>query len=297
MQAGPFDRQRKNAGVPLDQRAEQGLDATLGQREVPERAFMPGIGRQRRAPRPVVMRSLQPDLRRDAVARGIDRAGVRHLAAGDDRDLLAQALGMGDDMGRENHRGALLGERADQPLELALVDRVEPGEGFVEHHQTRLVHEGAEQLHLLRHAFGELPDLPLHRIAQAVSFHQFAPALAAELEWQAAQRAHEGDRLVGLHRGVEPAFFGQVADQSGDVLRPLVAEQTACALVGIDDAEQHAQHRGLAGSIRAEHAVDRALGYSEIDPGHRECAVEPLDKPARFDGQRASRIAAEFGLA
>ncbi len=184
-----------------------------------------------------------------------------------------------------------------QPLELALVDRVEPGERLVEDHQARLVDEGAEQLDCLRHAFRELADLPLGGEAEAVIFEQLAPAFAADLQRQPAQRAEEGDRLEGFHRRIEPALLGQVADQPGDVLRPLVPEHAARALVGVDDAQQHAQHRRLARAVGAEHAVDRALGHFEVDPGDRERAVESLDQPARLDGERTGSVAGDRGLA
>ena len=91
----------------------------------------------------------------------------------------------------------------------------------------------AEQLDLLRHALRELADLPLGGVAEAVRLEQLAPApLAPFGERQAAQRAHEGDRLVGLHRRVEPALLGQVADLAGDIVRVVVAEHAALAASG-----------------------------------------------------------------
>jgi hypothetical protein len=54
-----------------------------------------------------------------------------------------------------------------------------PRERLVEHHQPRLVDQRAEQLDGLRHAFGELADLPVGGIAEAVAFEQLAPAPAA----------------------------------------------------------------------------------------------------------------------
>jgi hypothetical protein len=70
---------------------------------------------------------------------------------------------------------------------------------------------------------------------KAVGLEQLAPAAAPFGERQPAQRAHEGDRLVGLHRRVQPALLGQVADRPGDVLRVGVAEHAPLAFVGIDD--------------------------------------------------------------
>ena len=77
------------------------------------------------------------DDRPQPAARLVDLAFEHRLALGDDRDPLAQPLGMGDDMGRENDGDARRRLVADQLLELFLVDRVEPGEGLVEHDQPR----------------------------------------------------------------------------------------------------------------------------------------------------------------
>jgi ABC-2 type transport system permease protein len=73
------------AGVAFDQRAQQRLDAALGQREKPVSPLVPRIGGQGGAPRPVGCGGFQPDLRGDAIARGVDASGVGHLAPGDVR--------------------------------------------------------------------------------------------------------------------------------------------------------------------------------------------------------------------
>ena len=46
---------------------------------------------------------------------------------------------------------------------------------------------------------------------------------------EAAQCAEEGDGFRGRHRRVEPAFLGQIADQPGDLERPVMAEQRPAA--------------------------------------------------------------------
>jgi hypothetical protein len=91
-------------------------------------------------------------VRAQPAARLRDPALEAHPAAGDDRDPLAEALGMGDDVGREDDRRSARRLLADQMLEAALVDRVEAGEWLVEDDQPGAVHDGAEQLDRLRHA-------------------------------------------------------------------------------------------------------------------------------------------------
>ena len=116
---------------------------------------------------------------------------------------------------------------ADQLLEPALVDRVEAGEGLVEDDQPRLVDDRAEQLDGLRHALGQGADRLLRPVAKAVLVEQLVGAAAAFVERQAAQRAHEGDRFARVHRRIEAALLGQIADLARRLERPLVAEHAA----------------------------------------------------------------------
>ena len=99
--------------------------------------------------------------------------------------------------------------RADQLLELALVDGVEAGEGLVEDDQPRLVDDGAEQLHGLRHALGQGPDRLARPVAEAVGSGEQLDARGGPRERQAAQRAHEGDRPRGLIAGYRPRSSGR----------------------------------------------------------------------------------------
>jgi hypothetical protein len=116
-----------------------------------------------------------------------------------------------------------------------------------------------------------------------VGLEQLAPPPAPFGERQAAQGAHERDRVVRFHGRIEPALLGQVADQAGDVLRVGVTEHAPFALVGIDDPEQHPERRGLPGAVGSENAVDRAFGHRQVDSVDRQGAIEALDETARLD--------------
>ena len=246
----------------------------------PSRRALAGNGR---APRAVAGAGAQPDDRAQPGARLVDAAVERDLALGDDRDPLAQPLGVGDDVGRENDRRAGPRLAADQLLEPRLVDRVEPGEGLVEDDQPRLVDDRAEQLDGLRHALGQGADRLLRPVAKVVLIEQRVGAAAAFGERQAAQRAHEGDRLARMHRRIEPALLGQIADLGRGLERALAAEHAARAARRVDDPEQHAQGRRLARAVGAEQAVDRAGRDGEADAVDRAGLAEILDEIARFD--------------
>ena len=92
---------------------------------------------------------------------------------------------MVDDMGGEDHRRAGGRLVADHMLEPALVDRVEPGKGLVEHDQLGLVDDRAEQLDGLRHALGQALDRLVDIVAEPVLPQQDLAALAADIERQA----------------------------------------------------------------------------------------------------------------
>ena len=233
-----------------------------------------GVLRQRPAPGAVGAAGLQPHLRPQPVARLGDQALEADLAIGDDRDPLAQPLGMVDDVGGEDHRGAGRGLVADQMLEPPLVDRIEAGKGLVEHDQLRLVDDRAEQLDGLRHALRQALDRLVDIVAEPVLLQEDGGALAADLERQAPQRAHEGDRLAGGHRRIEAALLRQIADDLRRFERPLMAQETAPALIGLDDPEQHAQGGGFPRAIRPQDAVYAPFGNGDVDAADRGLAVE-----------------------
>ena len=172
---------------------------------------------------------------------------------------------------------------ADQPLELALVDRVEAGEGLVEDDQARLVDERAEQLDGLRHALGQGADRLLGPFAEAVLLEQFVGAAPRRRQRQAAERAHEGDALARVHRRVEPALLRQIADLVGGLDRAVMAEHAALARRRLDDPEQHSERGRLARAVGAEQAEDRAGRDVQADAVDGALLGEVLDQVPRLD--------------
>ena len=170
--------------------------------------------------------------------------------------------------------------RADQLLEPRLVDRVEAGEGLVEDDQPRLVNDRAR-------AAGRSAPCPWTSVrigffAQSprpCCFEQLVGAAAAFAQRQAAQRAHEGDRLARVHRRIEAALLGQIADLRRRIERALVAEHAARSARRVDDPEQHAQGRGLAGAVGAEQAVDRCRsGTARLTPSTARVSPKSLTR-------------------
>src|SRR5438309_11708795 len=100
-------------------------------------ALAPGSGRDDVAPRPVGGSGPQAHDRAEARACLADATVEPDLALGDDRDLLAQPLGMGDDVGREDHGDAGATFAADQLPDPALVQCLEASEALTEPEPAR----------------------------------------------------------------------------------------------------------------------------------------------------------------
>ena len=103
-----------------------------------------------------------------------------------------------------------------------------------------------------------------------------------------------GERAAG--RAGMGAVFGskklKAITAAGDAVPAIydkegAAEHGAGALVRLDDAEQHAQSRGLAGAVRAEHAIDEALGHRDVDAVDDAPIPEIFDEPPGAYGQFA----------
>ena len=73
-----------------------------------------------------------------------------------------------------------------------------------------------------------------------------------------------------------------------------MAENTTGSGVGIDDPQQHPQRGGLARAIRAEDAIDRALGDGDVNAIDGSEPVEMLDQTACFNRQGAFCVFARF---
>ena len=121
-------------------------------------------------------------------------------------------------------------------------------------------------------------------VAQPVFLQQRRPPAPARCASRArAARPRNRDRLACLHVGVEAALLGQIADPVAGIARVAGAKQHAVAAVRLDDAQQHAQCRRLAGAVGAQHAVDRATRDGEVDAVDHPALAEGLDQPGGGD--------------
>src|SRR5690348_463972 len=131
VEAGPLDRQSLDPCATVDQPLEQWLGPVLRKLEHPFVAFAPCAVGNVSAPWAVGCTGPKPNDRSKPCAGLVDAPVECDAALGDDRDALAEALGMRDDVGRKEDGHAGAGFAADQLLEPRLVDRIEAGEGLV----------------------------------------------------------------------------------------------------------------------------------------------------------------------
>ena len=90
---------------------------------------------------------------------------------------------------------------------------------------------------------------------------------------------HRADVVLDVEAAEDRRFLRQIADaepralvhrQRGDV----VAVELDAAAVGVDQAGDHVEHRGLAGAVRAEQADRLAAPHVERDALHHHAAAE-----------------------
>ena len=82
-------------------------------------------------------------------AQALELAVHHHAPVVDDDDVLADVLDEVELVAREQDRGAVARELAEDRRECLDAERVEPGERLVEHERDRIVHERGGELHAL----------------------------------------------------------------------------------------------------------------------------------------------------
>ena len=102
---------------------------------------------------------------------------------------------------------------------------------------------------------------------------------------QAAQRAHEGDRLARGHRRIKAAFLGQIADLARHLERPFVAEQAPRSRRRVDDARAASGGRWSCRRRWAQDAVDAASGTVRLTPSTARLPSKSLVEVPRLGWQ------------
>ena len=169
-------------------------------------------------------------------------------------------------MRAEDHRLAALRQRADEVLDLAASDRVESRGRFVEDDEVGIVDEGLREPDAALHALGELAHGARPRVAEADHLDELLRALLPVTGVEREEVAEEIERLARAEIAVEVALLGQVADaRLGLHVARRFAEDGDLALGRVEQAEQHLDGRGFAGTVRPEQPEHLAAAHLEVD--------------------------------
>ena len=196
-------------------------------------------------------------------AQRVARARSADLAAGDDDELVAEALDDVELMGREQHRRSTRRAFLKHAGDDVDGERIQARERLVEDQHLRLVHEGRRDLRTLLVAQRQRLDVVIEALAESELLEQGATAGRGLRLRVAVQSGEVDDLLEHLHLGVQAALLRHVAEATplrrgdlGAVKRdrpPVVGEHTQ------DDAHR----RGLARAVAAYESGEAAGSYVE----------------------------------
>ena len=212
-------------------------------------------------PRPAGSRDLHLEV--PASGRGlelVDGARRHDAAPADDHDVLADLLDEVQLVGAEHdaHAGGRalaehLGHGGDP-------ERVEAGEGLVEHQELRVVDQRRGELDALLVAVGQVLELGLGAIREPEPLQPGTAAGACVAPAEPVVLAEVGELLCHAHPGVQATLLGHVAEAQARLRIDGGAVPAHVAAVRRGQAEHAAHHRRLAGPVRAQEA-------DEVDHG------------------------------
>ena len=164
------------------------------------------------------------------------------------------------------------------------IDWVESGERFVKNEQLGPGDDGGDELDLLRHALGERLDFLVGPLGEP-HFGEPLPNLPGGVRaLHALECGVIGKDAADGHLLVEAALFGQVADAVVSRARAALAEHFHLAGVRVEDVQDGADGRGLAGAVGADEAVGAAGWDFERELVDRRVLAEGLGDVGQPDG-------------
>ena len=193
-----------------------------------------------------------------------DGAFVEEVGAvGDGQGLVDVVVG-------DDHADVHRLEFGDDMLDVLDGDRVDAGEGFVEEDEFRVDGQGAGDFAAAALTAGELDALVLADFLETELVDQRLEPVEAVFLVEAGHFHDREDVVLHAHRAEDRGFLRQIADaflgalvhrKAGDLL---FAEEDA-PVVGLDQAGDHIEAGGLAGTVGAEQAHDFTLLHFDGD--------------------------------
>jgi len=182
----------------------------------------------------------------------------------DDRYVVGHSLDLVEQMRREQHGPAFVGDRADDRAQnVAPHERIETGRGLVEHEQLRAVRKREQQSEAsalaLRQALDDLACVELERLPQELGI-AFIPARI--------ESPREPEQLIDAHPFGQLVHLGQIAharQDAGGIFDRVEPEHGYVARLCAQQAQQVLDQRRLAGAVRAQQAEHDALWNPQAD--------------------------------
>src|SRR5262245_21090496 len=204
-------------------------------------------------------------------------------------DMAADLLHLGEQVRRHQDGDAAGGDLADERAHLPGALRVQAVGRLVQDDQFPWPEQARGDGQPLLHAERVGALALLRRGQQAYPLQRGGDAGSGGA--RVGGRVHRVDpgevRLAGQLR-VEGGALDQRSHPGQHPRRPGRhgrGQQFVAAAGRVDQAEQHPDGRGLAGSVGTEETVDRSARHCHVQPVHRELATaEPLGQPVRGHG-------------
>ena len=199
------------------------------------------------------------------------------LTAIEDRQVVAQDLGLVHVVSRDQHRAAARAEGLDDVPQAPTRGGVQTRRGFVQEQQVRIPDQGTSQGQTLPLPTGKLIDLGVALFLQSHEVQHFikpAPALV-----EAAEQPHgfEHRRLVP-HLGVLQLHADALAYRVVVARSPAHAQQLDLAVIGVDQALEHLDRGRFAGPVGAQQAEHLPAGKLKVDAVDRGQVAKALDQ-------------------
>ncbi len=197
------------------------------------------------------------------------------------RDRLAQVFDEVELMAREQQVATLARVLRDDVGQEAHGERVEAGEGLVQHEQVGRVHHRRRQLHALRHAPRQRRDLVALALGEVELLEQGARASAALVAVEPVEARDPHEEVEHAHVAVEAALLRHVAPHATVVVGDRAVAPRQGAGVGCEHAEQDAHQRGLPGPVGTEEPDDPPGRDVEVDRVEHGAVAESLRDATR----------------
>lgn len=232
-----------------------------------------------------------------AAAQALGGTVVDDLSLIDEKQGVAHLVELGKDVGTDEDGLALLGENADEVLELDAGFGVETGGGFVENEDVGIVKQGTPKAESLAHAFAEFVAEPVGEAGKIGELHDLGDALDSFFAAITESASKEVEILQHGHVAVGAVVVGHPADAAADfggIVDDVDSADFGSARVRVVERRENAHRGRFSRSIGTDEPDDLAAldGEGNVVDSF-DSAVEPAGEILHLD---SGRLRCLFGI-